>query len=53
MDKRVIDLCEVLREVNEVALLEILEITSSEIVDAFYDKIEDKMVKLEGEFLND
>ena len=39
-------LLEVLRTVDELSLLELLEITSDELVDAFTDKIEDREQKL-------
>jgi hypothetical protein len=37
------ELIEELRKVDEVTLLEILEINSSELIDAFLDKIEEKL----------
>jgi hypothetical protein len=40
------ELLEELRNIDEVALLELLEITSSELVDAFLDKIDDNIDKL-------
>jgi len=38
-----IELIEVLKSTDEVSLLELLEITSEEIVDAFLDKINDRI----------
>lgn len=37
------DLLEKLRSLDEVTLLELLDLNSSEIVDAFLDKIEDNL----------
>lgn len=39
-----------LRRVDEVSLLELLDISSEEIVERFQDIIEDKMEKLESDF---
>jgi len=36
-----VDVCERLKQQDEVSILEILEITSDEIVDRFQDKIEE------------
>lgn len=44
MDKH--ELFEVLRNTEETLLLEILEITSEELVDKFMDKIEENIDKL-------
>ena len=41
MDK--IELLEELKKMDETLLLELLEITSSELVDAFLDKIDEKI----------
>jgi len=38
-----LELLEKLRSVDEVSLMELLEINSTDIVDAFLDKIEDKL----------
>lgn len=35
------ELIELLRQVDEVTLLELLELTSDDIIDAFLDRIED------------
>lgn len=40
------ELIEELRETEETILVELLELTSTEIVDAFLDKIEEKEDKL-------
>lgn len=42
------ELLEELRETEETILIELLEITSTEIVDAFLEKIEDKEDMLMG-----
>ena len=44
MDKY--ELFEELRNVDEITLMELLEITSSDLVDRFNDKIEDKLQTL-------
>jgi tetrahydromethanopterin S-methyltransferase subunit B len=46
------ELCENLKEIDEVTLLEILDISSEDIVYHFQDKIEDKIDELE-ELVND
>ena len=51
MDK--FELLEKLRELDEVSLLELLEITSEELVDRFMDKIEDCLPKLYDKALED
>ena len=38
-----IELIETLKRIDEVTLLELLEITSEDIVDAFLDKINDRI----------
>jgi len=53
MEQRLIDLCEALREIDEVTLLDLLEIRTSDLIDKFLDEIEDKMSQLEGEIFND
>jgi len=40
------ELIEELRKIDEVSLLELLEITSEDIVDAFLDRINEKQGKL-------
>ena len=44
MDK--FEVLEVLRGLDEITLLELLEITSEELVDKFMDKIEDNLDKI-------
>lgn len=44
------DLCEKLKKVDEVSLLEVLEINSEDLVDSFQEKIEERFDKLVGEF---
>ena len=46
------ELCENLKEIDEVTLLELLNISSEDIVYHFQDKIEDKIDELE-ELVND
>jgi ribosome assembly protein YihI (activator of Der GTPase) len=41
-----IELLEALRSLDEISLLELLEINSDELVDAFLDKIDDNIEKL-------
>ena len=47
MDKQ--ELLEKLKQVEETILLELLEINSTELVDAFLDKIEEKLDYLYGQ----
>ena len=42
-----IDVCDKLKKQDEISLLEILDISSEDIVDRFPDKIEDKLDELE------
>lgn len=44
------DLKEKLKQIDEISLLEILDITSEDIVENFEDKIEEKMEELCEEF---
>jgi len=44
-----LDIKEKLKKVDEVSLLEILEITSEDLVETFTDRIIDKADELEGE----
>lgn len=46
MNRTFSELCEELKRIDEITLLELLEISSEEIVDNFEDKIEDKLDKL-------
>lgn len=43
------DLMERLKQVEEVTLMELLEVSSTELVDRFIDKIEEKFEVLENE----
>lgn len=45
------ELLEALRKTDEIALLELLEINSSELVDAFLDKIDDNIDRLYSSML--
>jgi len=47
------DLQDKLKQVDEISLLEILEISSEDIVDRFVDKIEDSYEELVEEFEDD
>jgi plasmid replication initiation protein len=38
-----IDVCDRLKQQDEISVLEVLEITSEELVDRFHDKVEEKM----------
>jgi hypothetical protein len=40
------DLLEELRKTDEISLLEVLEITSEDLLDRFMDRVEDNMDKL-------
>jgi hypothetical protein len=44
------DIMEKLKQVDEISLLEILEVSSEDLVNRFIDRIEDKADELEGEF---
>ena len=46
MNRTFSELCKELKRIDEITLLELLEISSEEIVDKFEDKIEDKLDKL-------
>jgi hypothetical protein len=46
MNRTFSELCEELKRIDETTLLELLEISSEEIVDKFEDKIEDRLDKL-------
>jgi|TARA_Y100000004_G_C8895516_1_gene403959 hypothetical protein len=43
------DICDRLKNLDEISLLEVLDISSEEIVDRFNDKIEEKADELEEE----
>ncbi len=49
----VADLIESMKKIDEVSLLEVLDISSEEIVDRFTDKIEDKYDELKEDFEED
>ena len=42
------DIMDKLKQVDEISLLEILEVTSEDLVNRFVDRIEDKADELEG-----
>jgi hypothetical protein len=44
------ELCERLKHIDEISLMEVLEINSDEIVDRFIDKIEERMDDLQLDF---
>ena len=46
MNRTFSELCEELKRIDETTLLELLEISSEEIVNKFEDKIEDRLDKL-------
>jgi len=46
------ELLEELRKVEEVTLMELLELTSDDLVDAFFEKVEDEQERL-IKYLND
>jgi hypothetical protein len=41
-----LELLEQLKKLDEVALLELLELTSEDIIDAFYDKVYDNIDRM-------
>jgi|TARA_E500000318_G_scaffold47818_1_gene44994 hypothetical protein len=43
------DICDRLKNLDEISLLEVLDISSEDIVDRFNDKIEEKADELEEE----
>jgi len=45
----ILELAEKLKRLDEITLVEVLNLNSSDIVNAFMDVIEDKFDKLEGE----
>ena len=44
------ELCDKLKHIDEISLMEVLEINSDEIVDRFVDKIEERMDDLQLDF---
>lgn len=53
MNRTFYELCEDLKKLDEITLMELLNLTSEEIVDAFQDKIEDNFDKLSKEINNE
>lgn len=53
MSLTIFDIARRLEQQPEISVLEVLEITSSELVDRFMDKIEDRMDYLEDELGDD
>ena len=47
------DLCEKLKQIDEISLMEVLEIDSDELVERFVDKIEDRIEELQQDFAED
>lgn len=47
------DLCEKLKQIDEISLMEVLEINSDELVERFVDKIEDRLYDLQLDFAED
>ena len=43
------DICNKLKEIDEITLLEVLEISSEDIIERFQDRIEDQADRLEKE----
>ena len=44
------DICDKLKQLDEITLLEVLDISSEDIVDRFLDSIEDRFDELAEEF---
>lgn len=53
MNRTFYELCEDLKKLDEITLMELLNLTSEEIVDAFQDKIEDNFERLSKEINNE
>lgn len=53
MNRTFYELCEDLKKLDEITLMELLNLSSEEIVDAFQDKIEDNFEKLSKEINNE
>lgn len=47
------DVLDKLKQIDEISLLEILEITSEDIIDRFTDKVEEKLDSLMDDFIED
>jgi hypothetical protein len=46
----ILEVAEKLKQLDEITLVELLNLNSTDIVNAFMDTIEEKFDKLEGEF---
>lgn len=53
MNRTFYELCEDLKKLDEITLMELLNLTSEEIVDAFQDKIEDNFERLSKDINNE
>ena len=53
MNRTFYELCEDLKKLDEITLMELLNLNSEEIVDAFQDKIEDNFESLSKEINNE
>ena len=53
MKRTFYELCEDLKKLDEITLMELLNLTSEEIVDSFQDKIEDNFDRLSKEINNE
>jgi hypothetical protein len=53
MNRTFYELCEDLKKLDEITLMELLNLTSEEIVDSFQDKIEDNFDRLSKEINNE
>jgi hypothetical protein len=53
MNRTFYELCEDLKKLDEITLMELLNLTSEEIVDSFQDKIEDNFDRLSREINNE
>ena len=53
MNRTFYELCEDLKKLDEITLMELLNLTSEEIIDAFQDKIEDNFDRLSKEINNE
>ncbi|CAB5222392.1 hypothetical protein UFOVP369_4 [uncultured Caudovirales phage] len=53
MNRTFYELCEDLKKLDEITLMELLNLNSEEIVDAFQDKIEDNFERLSKEVNNE
>lgn len=50
MSLTLVEVCEKLKDVDEVTLLEVLEISSEELIDRFQDRIEERFDEFEEGF---